>query len=484
MKPLAARFSVLFATLSLCAVGLGCSSPTPATTGGPHVCNDPLTGLCTACPGTSACVDPKTCQVIACGGQDAALFGKDAADTSGDDSLTGDSDATVDAGIDAGPVDTVLPPECKDGEKGCAPDGRPRFCAQGLWLKLSACEGGYACKAGECACAGECLAVGQQECIGTIDAIKKCKPVDGCLLWGVPEACAPGKVCAKGQCVDAPKECVPACPQGHTCVNGQCVPPSDCKPPCSAGQVCDKGTCVGTLNCGQIHACVGQFSQGANDELTLKACMAKGTAAAQALYQKRKDCIALACQKLVDGKKINEAMLCVYSKCGAEQAGCIGSGSKTCNELGNCLSACGQSATCTVECHASSSVDAVKSWYTLTNCGDQYCAGMSGNAWAQCTTQKCKGAFDNCFGTSGGGGGGSYTCNQILKCATGCKDKACADQCKQQGTAQGIADLNAFLDCQKKSCTAFCTQGTAAQCNACIKAYCPTQDAKCGYTSL
>jgi hypothetical protein len=462
-----------------------CSSPTPATIGGPHVCNDPLTGLCAACPGTKACVDPKTCQLITCDGQDTNLFGQDTGGAGDDVATVADAGALADTQTDTAKVDTAPPPQCKEGDKGCSADGVPQFCATGLWLKLNPCGKGHACKGGACTCAGECLAIGQQECIGKIDAIKKCKLVGTCLLWGVPQACAPADVCKQGACIAAPKVCEPACPQGHTCVKGICVPPSDCKPACSAGQICDKGVCVGTMGCGQVHACVSQFSQGPNDQLTVKSCLSKGTAAAQALYTKRKDCIAIACQNLIDAKKANEAMLCIYSKCGVEQGACLGSGAKTCSQMGNCLSACGASATCTIECHASSSVDAVKAWYTLTNCGDQFCAGMSGNAWAQCTTAKCQGAFNNCFGTTGGGGGGgSYSCNQILKCAGGCQDKACATKCKNQGSAQGTADLNAFLACQKKSCDSYCLQGSAAQCNACIKAYCATQDAKCGFTTL
>lgn len=477
--------ALLGAAVTLLAAA-ACSSPSPATTGGAHVCNDPLTGLCKACEGTSACVDPKTCQVIVCGGKDTNLFQTDsgAGDDAGATTDTGPADtAAADAAAaDSGAAD-VSGTGCKDGEKSCSEDGRPQFCSSGTWLKLQACGPGLKCEDGDCTCAKECLAIGQQECIGTIDAIKKCKLADGCLMWGVPQACAPGEVCAKGACVAAPKECVPPCPQGHTCVKGQCIPPSECKPACSAGQVCDKGSCVGTMSCAQIHACVGQFSQGPNDDLTLKSCMAKGTAAAQALYKKRKDCIALACQKLVDAKKVNEAMLCVYSKCGAEQSGCIGSGTKSCQQMGNCLSACGQSATCAVECHASSTVQAVKSWYTLTNCGDQYCAGQTGNSWAQCTASKCKGAFDNCFGGNSSGGG-TYSCNQILKCATGCQDKPCADGCKAKGSAQGLNDLNAFLDCQKKYCLNYCNGSGATQCGACIKAFCPVQEAKCGFTTL
>lgn len=407
-------------------------------------------------------------------------------DTSSDgetspDMLATDTANTTDAS-DAAGTDTGGPAKCSGNDKSCADGTTPQFCSQGQWLKLEACGAGYKCEQGACACAKECIAIGQRECIGTIDAYRECKLVDGCLRYQVPQACKPGFLCVQGGCIEAPTECKPACPQGHTCSKGKCIPPSACTPACSAGQICDQGSCVGTLSCGQVSACVNQYSSGPNDSVNINACVGKGTAAAQALYKKRKDCIALTCQTLIDGGKNSEAALCIYAKCGQEQTACIGSGTATCNQLGNCLSGCGSSATCFIECHASASLDSVKAWYTLATCGEQSCAGKTGDAYAQCAVQLCKGPFENCFGPTSTGG--TYTCKQIFAClATNqCTTKACADGCKQQASAQGLADLQALLDCQNKYCASYCNS-TDANCKACIKAVCAAQDAKCGYAS-
>ena len=415
-------------------------------------------------------------------GIDGAIFTDTAgaADTAVTDATSGDA-AAVDAGpTDTGAVDTGPAAACTGSEISCKDKKTPRFCSEGQWLELNPCDSGYACDKGQCKCAGECKAIVQQECLPDIDAIKICKHENNCLLWGIPEACKPGDICVQGACIAAPKTCDPPCPKGHTCSKGQCIPPSDCKPACSAGQVCDKGTCVGTMSCGQIHACVTQYSSGPNDKVNIDACVAKGTAAAQALYAKRKACIALACQKLIDAQKVNEAMLCMYSKCGVEQGECLGKGTNSCSSFANCLSGCKTSAVCLLECHSSASINAVKQWYNLNVCGDEYCGGMSGNAWAQCTTQKCQGPFTNCFGSSGTGGG-TWSCKQILDCVKqNCKDKACADQCKAKGSPQGLSDLQSLLDCQNAKCAQYCS-GAAASCNACIKIYCPQQNQVCGY---
>ena len=482
---------LLLLMVSLLAAG-ACSSTDTTTPTTSQTCKDPLTGQCIPCPGSLICVNPVTCDEVSCGNGDIKLFGGDSqasdgqadtiahdGDAMSDDSETaqdtqqmGNDGATTpanDVAVDASPADTATAGQCQASEKGCSKDGIPQFCASGTWLLLNKCPKGHACNKGLCECAKQCVAIEQKECLGTIAAIKTCELVDGCLMWGVPVACAPGQTCTKGQC----------------------TPPSVCSPPCKSGQSCEQGTCVGALSCGQIHACVSQFSQGANDQLTLKTCLAKGTKAAQALYTKRKDCIALACQTLIDANKIDEAMLCIYSKCGNEQSTCLGSGAKTCNQLGSCLSACGTSATCTVECHTSATVQAVKDWYTLKGCGAQKCAGLNGDAWAKCTIAKCPGAYSNCFGATGGSAS-TLNCKQILQCATGCAQKncdaackkSCADNCKIKGSAQGLSDLSVFMNCQKQYCTLYCNQGTAQQCNACIKAYCSSQDAKCGFTSL
>ncbi|GEM_PF-2696768 len=484
-----AQYLAFFAVVALSAVACGGNTASNLPNNGPtKVCHDQLTGKCIPCPGQSVCVDPKTCKVVPCGDGGSLFTDTATSDTSSSSDAAG-SDITSDSG--SSPVDAGKPATCKLAEKSCADDKTPQFCAQGTWLKLNPCKDGYKCDGGACVCAKECLAVGQRQCIGTIDAFKTCQldPENKdakCLVWGIPAACAPGKLCKEGDCIDAPKKCEPPCPKGHTCSKGKCLPPDGCKPPCSTGQVCNQGTCVGTLGCGQILACVNQFSQGPGDTVNINACVAKGTAAAQALYKKRRACIDLSCKKLIDAKKANEAMLCVYTSCATEQTTCIGSGALTCDKFTNCLAGCGTSIVCTLGCHSSAAVEAIKAYYSLTNCGDQYCKGMSGQAYGTCTAQKCKGTFDNCFGTGGssGGGGGTYSCNQILQCvAQNCKTTACADQCKAKGSAKGQADLKAFIDCKNQYCKNYCDAGSAAQCNACIKAACAKQNAVCGYTN-
>ncbi|MCO4760095.1 MAG: hypothetical protein KC502_01215 [Myxococcales bacterium] len=499
----------------------GCgNNPAPQPT---YICNNSFTGLCEPCPGVSVCVDPETCEIVSCGGEgDVPLFHADSssgdvpessdvvADSSQDVELvdtgtpdTGPTDTgtpdtgTPDTGqVDTGPSDTAA---CTEGAKTCVDGTTPQFCFQGQWMKLAACGSGYACKAGGCTCKGECLALGQVSCISGVSAFKTCQLDGSCLRWGVPLACQPGQVCEQGQC-KSKSGCSPACTGGKVCQSGQCVTPT-CAPACTGGQVCENGKCVtptctpacpsgqvctagkcqpvasGTLSCGQIMACVSQFSQGPKDTINIDACVAKGTATAQAEYNKRKACIALSCQKLIDAGKANEAMLCVYTYCPKEQSGCLGSGTKTCDQFGGCLTGCGTSQICLVNCHADASIDALKAWYLLGTCGEQKCAGKTGNDYGTCAAQQCGPSFQGCFGSTGGGG---YSCAQVLQCAGQCgNSKACAQDCKAKASAQGLSDLNALLTCSNGVCKSFCSTGTQAQCNACLDIYCKKEQAAC-----
>ncbi|HAN31505.1 MAG TPA: hypothetical protein DCQ06_07895 [Myxococcales bacterium] len=342
---------------------------------------------------------------------------------------------------------------CIANQRRCAAEGTPEVCLNGVWIALAACVDGYTCSSGQCLCAKQCSAIGQVDCVEEIEAVRTCELVDGCLKWSVPTACQPGFQCIEGQCKT---QCSPQCPQGQVCQDKICVPQK-----------------VGTLSCGQIVACVNQFAAAANDKVNIDACIAKGTIEAQQLYAARKSCIALSCQKLIDAGAVNEALLCVYSNCGVDQSTCLGAGQQSCEELGSCLSGCGTSATCSSGCHTSAAVQAVKSWYTLAVCGEQYCPGRSGQAYANCVTQSCIGPYQGCFGASAGGGGGAaLSCAQVLQCAGQCTDKTCAQACKNKASAQALAALDALLLCNSSYCATACGTGTQQQCDACLAANC------------
>lgn len=471
--------------------------------GGGLVCNDTVTGQCIPCPGVSLCIDPVSCIPVQCQALDVVFGGSDAlgggevdggdgngepsdADTASDSTADGAADSaansaadsTADSSADTAPADTT-PPGCVDGTKGCYDKVTPALCVDKAWAPSVACKAGWACAAGACTCAKECEAIGQKTCTGSaVAAVKSCElDGDGCLHWGVPVACNPDELCQGGLCVKK-SACTPACPVGQLCDNGVCkADPNLCNPPCSTGQLCQNATCVGTLSCGQIMACIDQFSQGPTDQLTIDSCMAKGSPTAVAQYKARKACIAVSCQTLIDQGKAAEAMLCVYSKCGAEQTTCTGVGSNDCGGLGGCLSGCGNSTVCLGTCHSQASVEAIQKWYGLLLCGDQFCAGQTGNAFAQCTSQKCQSAYQSCFGSTGQGG---LSCGGILQCAGQCGgSKDCAQNCKAQGSAAGINTLNALLACNTKYCETICNNGSQQQCDSCLSIYCSKESAAC-----
>ncbi len=500
------------ALLAVAAASGACSDPAAPAKGG-FVCRETLTNSCIACPGKAVCVDPIACTVVACNQGEVSFQTGDAAgagDAGAGDAGAGDADAG-DAGVtndgegpsdgvggdggDAtpgdggGPGDVVAvdadasvdigPVGCSAGAKGCYDTRTPALCVGGDWQPMSACAAGWACKAGGCSCAGECEAIGQKTChVGKVEAVKACE-LDGagCLRWSLPVACAPNELCQDGLC-HKKTTCTPPCPVGQLCSAGACKPdPAACNPACGVGQVCEAGACKGTLTCGQVMACIEQYAQGPNDQLTIDGCLAKGSPSAIAQYKARKACIALACQTFIDQGKVYEALLCVYSKCAVEQTACTGAGSTDCSALGGCLSGCGASSVCTSACHGKASVEAVQQWYGLLLCGEQLCAGKQGDAWAQCTAGSCQAAYQTCFGGTGQGG---LSCGGILQCAGGCGgSKDCAQQCKSQGSAAGLSALQALLACNDKSCGAVCSSGTQQQCDSCLGFYCAKQLQAC-----
>jgi hypothetical protein len=488
------------AAIALMLAIAACSQPTADLPQGTFACSNPVTGLCEPCPGVQFCIDPVTCAVVPCTGGGDVLFGADsgATDAEEGDASAQDSvdaadvsavdgsddgtanDSTDSAGADTGPSDADAGRSgCIAGTTGCLDNKTPALCVDSAWQAVASCPAGHLCKGAACACAEECEAIGQKACTGSaVAAIKTCTLDEGgCLHWAIPVACEPNELCVSGLCVKK-SACEPACPIGQICDNAVCKKdPNACEPTCTTGQLCQSGQCVGTLSCGQVMACIDQFAQAPNDNVTKNACIAKGTPQAQAQYQARKNCIALSCQSLIDAGKVYEALLCVYSKCASEQTACTGAGSDDCGALGGCLSGCGSSSVCTGACHAQASVAAVQKWYGLLVCGEQYCGNQSGDAFAQCTAQKCAAAYEGCFG---GGGQGGLSCGQVLQCAEKCgNSKDCAQQCKAQASPSGLSALEALLACNQKYCAQTCQSGSASQCNNCLSVYCSAQASGC-----
>ena len=385
----------------------------------------------------------------------------------GDDSVSIDDGVSVDAG-------------CKEGEKVCLDATTAKFCHDGTWYNAAPCSKGKQCNKGTCTCSEECLAINQLQCLDKIAAFKICKLSDGCLNWSIPVACQPGQVCQGGVCkLPDPAGCKPVCAAGQACQNGVCVQ-SGCTPSCPAGHTCQANKCVakaqGTLTCGQIFACVDQFAISPKDKVNIDACIAKGTASGQALYTKRKACIALSCQTYIDQGKVNDAMLCVYTFCGQEQADCLGSGKGDCNELAGCIVGCSNNGLCLIGCHSDASLQGAKNFYALQSCADQKCPGLAGSDWNSCMQQGCTSALNKCVPSQGQT---TLSCAQIMSCASGCKDKPCAQACKTKGSIQGLSDLQKLLDCNDKHCKLFCEQGTQQQCDACLAVYCKAESKAC-----
>ena len=221
---------------------------------------------------------------------------------------------------------------------------------------------------------------------------------------------------------------------------------------------------MGTQSCLQIANCVLTACQPGDPNCTAK-CMAKGTLGAQQTYTAMTDCGKLGCKDLVDAGKGNEAMLCLYTVCGAERGACLGSGAGTCADLTNCLASCGDSVVCQQGCHGQVSDQGAKDYYTLLTCVDQKCGGLALEAKASCAQQVCP-LFETCFG--GSSGGGSLSCQGILQCASLCgSSKSCAQQCKAQGSAAAQQQLDTLISCNDLNCTSYCNSGNAQLCDFC-----------------
>ena len=318
------------------------------------------------------------------------------------------------------------------------------------------------------------------ECLGNVAAVRTCQlNSDKCLAWGVAVACKPGESCALGVCGGGAVGCNPACGGNQVCSNGTCLD-KGCNPACGNGQVCQGGQCVnatsGSLTCAQVSACTGNCPEG--DAACPGQCLAQGTPGAQTGFATYKNCIKATCKALADQGKINETLFCIFQYCANEQAACVGSGTGTCAELNDCLGGCSNSATCTSGCNAAASKQAALDFYGLMTCVDNNCAGLSGDAQAQCAQGSCSSAYTKCLG--GSSGGSLTSCKQIAECQAGCSGNvACAKNCTAQGTAKAQADVNAFIDCRDQKCSAWCDGGANAQCNSCITNYCYAQLEAC-----
>lgn len=449
-----------------------CGTPTAANNA-PLICRDRFSAKCYPCPGALICVDPITCKPIPC---TATHPFQDASNGDGSDGKD-----SSDAGDVAGAPEVGQPDAgCLKGAARCQ-GNTVQVCQNAAWLDSQACPANQPCQDGACVkCADQCAALGLVECLGGVAALRTCQlNSDKCLAWGVAVACKPGESCAQGLCGGGPLGCSPACGGNQVCSGGTCVD-KGCNPACGNGQVCQGGQCVnsgsGSLSCAQVSACSGNCPEG--DAACPGECFAQGTSGAQSNFTKYKSCIKATCKSFADQGKINETLFCIFQYCGAEQAACLGSGSGTCSELNDCLGGCSNGATCTSGCNAAASEQAGLDFYGLMTCVDGSCAGLTGDAQAQCAQGSCGSAYTKCFGASTGGS--LTSCKQIAECQAGCGGSlACAKNCTAQGTAKAQADVKAFIDCRDQKCGAWCGGGSNPQCSSCITNYCYPQLQAC-----
>lgn len=465
--------------LYFCSVACGTAA---VDQGNGQVCLGNKAGTCQACPGFKGCVDVNKCVVISCIPGDISFGGKDSSDASSKDQTVSDGNALDTDAIGDGKISDTEVIDTSPSDTGpCVAQTHKcsgsdvQICSGGKWIFLKSCPTNLVCSDGDCNCPSECPAINLVECLAGYPATRTCTlGADKCLSWSTPVACKPGEACELGLCKVPTAKCEPACAGNTICQGGVCVD-KGCNPPCTADQLCESGKCttpaVGTLSCAQVSACYVNC----NDAECKTGCVGQGTLFAQQKLKSLQNCLKAVCAAAVTN---DEALLCIYSNCGDEQAACLGSGSGKCKDLNDCMTSCGNNAQCTTNCQTAASKQAGIDFYTLMVCVDQNCANEQGDAQVACAQNLCASAFTKCFG--GGGGGGTLTsCLQIANCQAGCKGNVpCAKQCTAAGTAKAQADVSAFIDCRDLKCANICAQDLN-KCDVCMKTYCANEYAAC-----
>jgi len=269
-------------------------------------------------------------------------------------------------------------------------------------------------------------------------------------------------------CIAGTYEVVTTCPGGTACIDGECVG-TTCVPDCN-GKDCGEDGCggvCGTCNAGETCTASG-ICQGSvcTPNCAGKSCGDDGCGGFCGECQPDYSCNA-------NGQCEFQGCTpdCSGKECGSD--GCGGS-------CGNCPNGwscqgntCIESA-CTPDCSGK-------------NCGDDGCGGSCGS---------CGGGQSCINGVCQTLGGGGDDCSTLLSCFGDCQDAACQQACLDNGSADGVAKLNAFLgcgpDCQDLLCVinAGCSDEGAAcfhnnsgfgGCNAllgCASA-CPSGDSIC-----
>jgi hypothetical protein len=169
-------------------------------------------------------------------------------------------------------------------------------------------------------------------------------------------------------------------------------------------------------------------------------------------------------------------------------------GTKSCPEVGQCYSACGQQdSACFNSCFSQGSADGKSKMSALEQCDQSaeqgQCKSQCQNQSSQCDAcldQLCSIPYQACYGTGAvpSGGTGTKTCSQIDQCYSSCgqQDETCFNTCFYQGSADGQQKMDALEQCDNAAyggqCQSQCQSGES-QCNACIDQACSVQIKAC-----
>jgi hypothetical protein len=358
------------------------------------------------------------------------------------------------------------------------------------------------CGDGDNACYQACEATGSPPARSTFGALVSCAAscADGACLrsqcgpqlqacTGTPTVTAGTASCRQiidcfGTCASQDTSCLEACrstgsPSGRTTLDALLA----CAQPCAGDAACIKQACpmqiqgcvddgkneqpppvrTGTSTCDEVWTCTDNCP--ANDQMCFRACVAKGTAEAQATFEALVTC-ADSCR--------DDA--CFQEKCQAQIRACSGSATMpppttaTCDDVWTCTDKCAETdEACFDACLAKGSAAARALFEALLTCGDS-CRDDA------CFSQKCQAQIEACENDGKPARPptmptGTASCDDVWTCTDHCAETeaGCVDGCIAKGSAAAQATFKALLKCSDSCGDEACfEQKCQAQIQACV----------------
>lgn len=248
--------------------------------------------------------------------------------------------------------------------------------------------------------------------------------------------------------------CLPSCGIDQTCTLSEDRLTTRCVDTFTGG-----GPLEGIESCQWLSECVDACERDEQDSKCAAKCEEQAAEDVQKVHSTWRACVHTNCNAIRSPE-------CLREWCAPQTARCFGDlpgealtiGMMTCFELAECNQNCSANNAsdpeCAENCQYHGTKAAQNQWTVLSECAKQHCPDPNTDwqAYTKCAENQCPDAWTTCYGPGPDPPEGTESCGEIHRCAIGCTDSICMQNCEALGTLAARQHYKEFTECTLTRC--------------------------------